>query len=472
MSGPEAAYPFLVDENGVAARRSVALWVAVAAVPLVLLVAAIAWSPANAYYEGSAAHFWLVLSSSLVAVVLGARMGEAARRRLDGRVFLVSVGFLTAAAFFALHALATPGVLIGPNGGFELAMPIGLVICGVLMAASSGDISPQRSRAIIAHDRWIVGGMAVLVAVWAVCSLLRLPPLHDPMQAEQLNGWQSGFASVGVAAYAVAVVGYARIYRRRRARLVLAVALSFGLLAEAMLVIAFAGQWRIDWWSWHGLMLSAFALLGFASTREWHEERFAAVYLDDTLAASREASIVLADLEGFTVFAERHSPADAARMLNAYFGRLVPLMERAGGDVHQIVGDELMIIFNQNGDQPDHAVQAARAALTLQREAEAIAVAHAGWPRFRVGLNSGSVHAGVLGGGRGHRKHGLVGEAVNLAARLEANAPAGSVLMGAATLAELPAGVLADRVKPLTVKGKDRPVEAYVLRALPSPAAA
>jgi class 3 adenylate cyclase len=444
--------------------------VAVAAVPLVLLVVAIVWSPPDGSYRSTPAHFWLVLSSSLVAVLLGARMGEAARRRLDGRLFLVSIGFLGAAAFFGLHALATPGVMIGANGGFELAMPIGLVLCGVVMAVSSRDLSAQASRTIIAHSRWIAGGLVAVVGAWAAFSLLRLPPLHDPLQAEELDGWQAALGAAGVAAYAVAMIGYARLYRRRRARLLLAVTLAFGLLAEAMIVIAFASMWRIDWWTWHGLMLSSFALLGYASTREWHEERFAAVYLDGTLAASREASVVLADLQGFTSFSEDRSPEDVARMLNAYFGRLVPLMERARGDVHQIVGDELMVIFNQHGDQPDHGLRAARAALDLQREAEAIAEAHPGWPRFRVGVNTGGVHAGVVGG-RGHRKHALVGDTVNLAARLEANAPAGGVLIGAATLEALPPGALVERVAPLSVKGKGQPVEAYVLRDVPAPAA-
>ena len=53
-------------------------------------------------------------------------------------------------------------------------------------------------------------------------------------------------------------------------------------------------------------------------------------------------------------------------MLNAYFERIIPLMERAGGEVHQIVGDELMVVFGKN-DEPDHAVRAARASLLLQR---------------------------------------------------------------------------------------------------------
>jgi hypothetical protein len=56
----------------------------------------------------------------------GLRTGEVARRRGDGRLFLVSLGFLAAAGFLGLHALATPKVLLdAPNGGFVLATPVG-----------------------------------------------------------------------------------------------------------------------------------------------------------------------------------------------------------------------------------------------------------------------------------------------------------------------------------------------------------
>jgi adenylate cyclase len=87
--------------------------------------------------------------------------------------------------------------------------------------------------------------------------------------------------------------------------------------------------------------------------------------------------------------------------------------------------------------------------------------------RFRVGVNSGRVMAGVLGGPTGHRTHGLVGDMVNLAARLESEASPGSVLVGSGTYKSLPDGSDADRLPPMNVKGKEEVVTAYVLHALP-----
>ena len=280
------------------------------------------------------------------------------------------------------------------------------------------------------------------------------------------NGWQITLAAVGVVLYSTAAVGYFRLYRARRAPFLLGVALAFSLLAEAMLVIAWARNWRVSWWEWHLLMLIAFVTIAVSARGEWHEERFSPLYLDETLANTREASILFADLQGFTSFSERMPPAQVAAMLNGYFGRLVPLLEGEGGVVHQIIGDAVMVIFNQNGDLPDHAERAARTALEFQEAAAEVAASHPDWPRFRAAVNSGEVLAGLVGGPTGHRKHGVVGDTVNLAARLEAEAPVGKVVVGAETAAALPPGAVLERLPPLQVKGKGDPIEAYILHSL------
>jgi class 3 adenylate cyclase len=142
-------------------------------------------------------------------------------------------------------------------------------------------------------------------------------------------------------------------------------------------------------------------------------------------------------------------------------------MEQAGGEVHQIVGDELMVVFGKDGDEPAHAEHAARAALLLQRTAEDVARGHDDWPRFRVGVNSGEVHAGLVGGSRGHRKHGIVGDVVNLAARLESAAPVGGVLVGEETFRRLGGRATVEALPPTHVKGKEQAVAAYLLHDLP-----
>ena len=444
----------------------VALAVVLALVPVVLLALFLLLTGADVRWENHVAHFWLVLAAALVTLVLGYAVSEAGRRRRDARLFLISLAFMASFGFLALHALATPDVLLGKNAGFELATPVGLVVAAVLAAASSLELSGVRSEAVMRQSRLLVLALFGLLVLWGAVSLTETWPLDQPIAAEQLDGWQVSLAAAGIALYAAAAFGYFRVYRRRRTTFVLAVTLALALLAEAMIVIAWARNWHVSWWEWHVLMLLAFVAIALAARREWHEERFSALYLDETLAGARDVSILFADLAGFTPFAERHSPEEVTRMLNAYFRTIIPLMERLGGEVHQVVGDEVMVIFNKAGDRPDHAAVAVRAALSLQQEAATVARDHPSWPRFRAGVNSGEVLAGVVGGPRGHRKHGVVGDTVNLAARLQAEAPIGEVVVGAETVRLLPPGAVVERLPELRLKGKAEPVEAYVLRAI------
>ena len=441
-------------------------WAAVAAVPLLLLVVLLARPSIDGDWENHPAHFWLVLAAALVATALGLSVTGAARRRRDARLLLISLAFVVSAAFFGLHALATPGVLLGPNAGFELATPVGLVLASAFAAAASIELGSRRAEGVLRSAPALVAVLVAIVAVWAFVSLAELPPLDDPLAAEQLDGWQLLLAALGVALFGVAALGFLRLHRRRPERFVLALALAFVLLAEAMVVIAWAVNWQLSWWEWHVLMLASFLLIAFVARTEWHEERYSALYLDETLAGVRELSVLIADLAGYTDFTERHPPDEVAAMLNAYFGEIIPLMERAGGDVHQIVGDELVVLFGKDEKVGDHAYRASRAALVLQRVAARVAEGRDGWPRFRAGVSSGEVHTGVVGATRGHRKHGVVGDVVNLAARLQAAAPVGGVLISEATFAELGSRAAVEAVPPMRVKGKRDPVRAYVLMRL------
>jgi class 3 adenylate cyclase len=176
-------------------------------------------------------------------------------------------------------------------------------------------------------------------------------------------------------------------------------------------------------------------------------------------------SILFADLQGFTTFSEGHEAQEVTAMLNTYFEVAIPPVVQAhGGDIDRIIGDALMATFNRRGDQPDHAQRAAAAALALQETTARVAARHPGWPRFRVGVNSGEVSVSVLGAGGG-RTHTVIGDTVNVASRLEAKAPVGGVAIGPGTLALLPEAVT-EPLGPLELKGKAEPTDAYVLLSL------
>ena len=123
-----------------------------------------------------------------------------------------------------------------------------------------------------------------------------------------------------------------------------------------------------------------------------------------------------------------------------------------------------MVTFNKRGDQPDHAVRAAGAGLALQRASERVLAEHPGWPRFRVGINSGPVLVSLLGT-EGGRTHTVIGDTVNTASRIEGKAPGGGVAIGPTTKALLPQA-RTESLGEMSLKGKAEPIEVHRLISL------
>ena len=131
-------------------KRLVALWAAAAALPLAALALLRAAPHIDERWENNPAHFWLVLVAGLLSMALGYAVREAALRRRDARLFLIALAFITSAGFLALHALATPGVLVGgKNAGFVVAPPVGLLLAGCFAALSAVDFRPAAAAAIL-----------------------------------------------------------------------------------------------------------------------------------------------------------------------------------------------------------------------------------------------------------------------------------------------------------------------------------
>lgn len=179
----------------------------------------------------------------------------------------------------------------------------------------------------------------------------------------------------------------------------------------------------------------------------------------------QEVTVLMADLEGFTPFSEHSTPAEVVEMLNTFWGATVPVVLAEGGTITQFVGDAMMALFGAPAAQPDHARRAARAALALQAAAARVLAGHPGWPRFRVGLNTGTAIVGNVGS-EDLRNFSAIGDTTNVAARLQGAAPAGGILMGARTYELLGPDARVRAVPALELKGKTEPVAAYVLEAV------
>ena len=461
-----------VDQKPARTAALVALGVAAALLPLVGLASLLLRSQLDPHIENYPLHFMVFGVIGAVAFGLGYAAGEAANRRGDARVLLLSLAFMATGGFLCLHALGTPTILFSKeHAGFQIAIPVGLLVGAVFAAGSAFvDIRPAIAAVLIRRRTCLRLAVLVAMAVWFVWTVASLPPLGGPNSEAATSRFLTTIAILGAVAYAVSAARYWHIFRHDRNLLPAAVVACFALLSEATIGVAVTGErrWHASWWEWHGLIVAAYLIVGLAARREWRDERFRRLYLPTTRERHQDVSVLFADLAGFTGFAERSSPAEVAAVLDAFWGIAAPLITRRfGGEVEKFIGDGMMAVFNSRGDQPDHARRAARAALALQRRVARLAERHPDWPRMRIGVNSGGVVVREIGGD-GHVAYPSVGDTVNTGARLEHLAPIGGVLIGSETYVQLPAGAVVEEWAGLRIQGKDVAVDAYVLHALPS----
>jgi len=177
------------------------------------------------------------------------------------------------------------------------------------------------------------------------------------------------------------------------------------------------------------------------------------------------ATILFADVRGFTTLSEKLDPEEVVHYLNKYLAVATESILKANGTLDKYIGDAVMAIFNAPLPQPDHAFAAAKAALGMQ---EAVTVLNETSPvkvGYGAGLNTGDVVVGNIGTER-LMNYTAIGDTVNVAARLQGTAKAGEVLMTKATYDLISDRVEAELVGEIQVKGKALPLTVYRLHRL------
>ena len=178
----------------------------------------------------------------------------------------------------------------------------------------------------------------------------------------------------------------------------------------------------------------------------------------------RVASLLYLDVEGFTALTERRTPEEIMTILSAFFDAIGLVLATRGGTVTNLQGDALVGCFNAPQDVPDHADAAVACArdilsmLAMRRfEGETLNV--------RIGINTGEVAAGTVGG-TGRRTYTVHGDAINVAARLEAlNKETGTrILLTSDTASALTESENLVSVGKIPIRGKARDVEVFTLR--------
>ncbi|MEW6688391.1 MAG: adenylate/guanylate cyclase domain-containing protein [Pseudomonadota bacterium] len=194
-------------------------------------------------------------------------------------------------------------------------------------------------------------------------------------------------------------------------------------------------------------------------------ESVAAALLHDEGAITpreREATVLFTDIENFTAIAASLEPRDILDVLNAYFGEIAEVVHAHGGVITQFQGDAVLASFNLPAADPQHARHAVEAALAIQARLAEVVFDGGIRLRTRVGISTGPVVGGTVGGGDrlGYTVHG---DTVNLAARFEAmNKELGSRVLVSARTAELAGDAIALRDRGVvTVRGFREPLRVY-----------
>jgi adenylate cyclase len=174
-----------------------------------------------------------------------------------------------------------------------------------------------------------------------------------------------------------------------------------------------------------------------------------------------EVSLLFTDVRGFTAYAEAADAREVVTRLNELYSEIVPIVRRHGGHANKFIGDGLLAVFGAPDRHPDHASRAVAAGRDI---VEAIR-RHSGAFRIGVGINSGNVIAGTIGGG-GRLDFTVIGDTVNTAARVEsATRDTGDDLLITHATRSLIEDDDAWIERPaVQLKGKSQPVRIYALR--------
>lgn len=180
-------------------------------------------------------------------------------------------------------------------------------------------------------------------------------------------------------------------------------------------------------------------------------------------------TILFSDIRRFTTMAERLPPAQVVELLNNYFSRMISVVNTHSGMVDKLMGDSVMALFGvpfSSNNDPHNAVKCAMAMqqevarFNRERTGQGLPILEMG-----IGINTGKVIAGNIGSAE-RMEYTVIGDNVNVAARLQGIAAPGQVLISDATFRQVENKILATQLEPTALKGKRIPVGVYRIDSL------
>jgi adenylate cyclase len=196
------------------------------------------------------------------------------------------------------------------------------------------------------------------------------------------------------------------------------------------------------------------------------EQVAAGLVADATIAQQREVevTVLFSDIRGFSTLSERLGARDLADVIGRHLQAMAECVAAHGGTIDKFQGDAVMAVFGAPVPMADHARCAVGCALEMQKRQDELN--DAGWGvdgvaalEVGIGLNTGVVMAGAIGGG-GRLEYTVIGDAVNVAQRLQSEAAGGEIVAAASTIAAAEVAN-AELIGSRTVKGREEPVEVF-----------
>jgi len=186
----------------------------------------------------------------------------------------------------------------------------------------------------------------------------------------------------------------------------------------------------------------------------------------DLIPAYKDLTILFSDISGFTKWSSDKSPEAVHNFLSDYLESMAEILFAHGGTVDKFMGDGILAFFGDPIDMPDHTERCLRAAIAMQKKVRVLAEK---WKpivnidlKVRIGVNTGKVIVGNLGN-KTRIEYTVIGASVNLAQRMESNAPVGGILVTADVREKVKDKFTFPERKDVTVKGYAETIEAYVL---------
>lgn len=194
--------------------------------------------------------------------------------------------------------------------------------------------------------------------------------------------------------------------------------------------------------------------------------------LPDAAAETKNVTILLSDLRGFTAMSEKYTPLIVIELLNRYFSKMSEIIDKHGGVIDKFMGDSIMVLFGAL-DRTDNDLSATLAcAIEMQiamNEINEISQSFGMANLYMgIGINTGEVVAGTLGSDV-YREYTVIGDQVNLVSRVEAQSLRGQILLSENTYNLTKDFIEIGDVNEVHVKGKSRAVKMYELLAIEQP---